>query len=53
VARALVQPDVHERFVQLGLEATAPHTPEEFLAFMRKDAAKYATIIKTSGAKGE
>jgi tripartite-type tricarboxylate transporter receptor subunit TctC len=53
VHRALAQPEVRERFTQLGLEATPPHSPDEFLAFMRKDAAKYATIIKTSGAKAE
>ena len=51
--RALTQPEVKERFATLGVEPTAPHTPEQFAAFMRKDAAKYAAIIKASGTKGE
>jgi tripartite-type tricarboxylate transporter receptor subunit TctC len=53
VARALAQPNVRERFAVLGVEPKAPHTPEQFAAFLRKDAEKYTTIIKTSGAKGE
>lgn len=53
VQRALAVPEVRERFATLGVEPAAPHTPEAFGAFMRKDAAKYAQIIKTSGAKGD
>ena len=50
VRKVLAQPDVKEKLKTLGLEA-APMTPEEFAAFMKKDAANYAQIIKTSGAK--
>ncbi len=53
VQRALQAPEVRDRFAKLGVEPAAAHTPEEFREFMRKDAAKYAEIIKTSGAKGE
>jgi tripartite-type tricarboxylate transporter receptor subunit TctC len=53
VGRALAQPDVRERLATLGLEPTSGSTPEAFGAFMKKDAVKYTTIIKMSGAKGE
>ena len=52
VARALNQPDVRARLAALGVEA-APSTPDEFAAFMKKEAGTYTRIIKTTGAKGE
>jgi tripartite-type tricarboxylate transporter receptor subunit TctC len=52
VGRALNQPDVRARLAALGVEA-APSTPEEFTAFMQKEAVNYARIIKATGAKGE
>lgn len=52
VERALTHADVRERFTALGVEPVQKQTPEEFAEFMRKDAIKYTTIIKTSGAKG-
>lgn len=52
VQRALTHADVRERFTALGVEPVLKQTPEEFAEFMRKDAIKYTTIIKTSGAKG-
>ena len=51
--RALTSPEVRERFTTLGVEPVLQQTPEEFATFLRKDAAKYAEIVKTSGAKGE
>jgi len=51
--RALASPEVRERFTTLGVEPVLKQTPEEFAAFMRKDAGRYTTIIKTSGAKGD
>jgi tripartite-type tricarboxylate transporter receptor subunit TctC len=53
VQRAATHIDVRERFTTLGVEAVLQQTPEEFAQFMQKDAAKYRTIIHTSGAKGE
>ncbi len=52
MAQALGQPDVRERLAALGVEG-APSTPEQFTAFMKKEAEKYAHIIKITGAKGE
>jgi tripartite-type tricarboxylate transporter receptor subunit TctC len=53
VQRAMTHADVRERLTALGVEPVEKQTPEAFAAFMRKDADKYRTIIKTSGAKRE
>jgi tripartite-type tricarboxylate transporter receptor subunit TctC len=53
VQRAMTHADVRERFTALGVEPVHKQSPEEFAAFLQKDAAKYRTIIKTSGAKRE
>jgi len=50
IARALDQKDVRERLEAMGLEAAAS-SPASFGAFLAKDAAKYAHIIKITGAK--
>jgi tripartite-type tricarboxylate transporter receptor subunit TctC len=39
-----------ERMTQLGVEG-APGTPEQFADFIRKDTARWAKVIKESGAK--
>ncbi len=52
VARALNNPDVRARLAALGVES-APSAPEEFTAFMQKEAGTYTRIIKLTGAKGE
>ena len=45
-------PDVKERYATMGLEAISS-TPEAFTAFIRADEAKFAKIIKATGAKVE
>jgi tripartite-type tricarboxylate transporter receptor subunit TctC len=47
---ALASPAVRERFKSLGAE-TAPSTPEEFRELARVETAKWAAVIKASGAK--
>jgi tripartite-type tricarboxylate transporter receptor subunit TctC len=47
---ALASPAVQERFKALGAE-TAPSTPEEFRELARVETAKWAAVIKSSGAK--
>ncbi|KWR87223.1 Bug family tripartite tricarboxylate transporter substrate binding protein [Cupriavidus sp. IDO] len=47
---ALDSPAVRERFKMLGAEI-APSTPEEFLELSRRETAKWAKIVKFSGAK--
>ncbi len=50
LVRILSQPDVHERIVADGSEPVGS-TPEEFREFMLADLAKWAKVVKESGAK--
>jgi tripartite-type tricarboxylate transporter receptor subunit TctC len=50
VARALAAPDLREKYQAMGA-APSPTTPEAFGAFVRAEQAKYAKIVKDSGAK--
>ena len=52
IAAALSQPDVKERLASLGVVG-APSTPEEFAAFMRKEAAALARLVRQTGVKPE
>jgi len=49
-ARAVKQPDVVERFKQLGIEPVGS-TPETLAAKNRANFDKYAKVVKDSGAK--
>ena len=51
-SRALAGPAVARRMASLGIEAR-PLMPDEFAAFLRSDTAKWADIIRRSGAKLE
>jgi tripartite-type tricarboxylate transporter receptor subunit TctC len=51
-ARALAAPDVRERMIALGAEP-AGNKPEEFAAYIRAEADKYARVIRASGAKAD
>ena len=50
VNAAIVEPRTKERFEQLGSEGGGG-TPEEFGELIRRDSAKWADVIKRSGAK--
>lgn len=50
VVKALQSPEVIEKFKTFGAE-TSPSTPEEFLALSKRETAKWADVIKRSGAK--
>jgi len=50
IRTALASPAVRERFRALGAE-TDPSTPEEFLELSRRETARWAKIVKFSGAK--
>ncbi|MGB7541641.1 MAG: tripartite tricarboxylate transporter substrate binding protein [Burkholderiales bacterium] len=50
VNKALALPDVKERLMQQGAEP-APWTPEQFGAFIQNEIAKWAKVVKASGAK--
>lgn len=49
-SKALAAPDVREKMLALGAEPVG-NRPEEFAAFIRSEAEKYAKVIKASGAK--
>lgn len=50
IAKAVQLPDVKERFAALGID-TVTMSPAEFGASIRAERAKWAKVIKTSGAK--
>jgi tripartite-type tricarboxylate transporter receptor subunit TctC len=50
--RALAQPDVREKMLNLGAEPVG-NTSEEFAAYIKAEADKYARVIRASGAKAD
>ncbi|CAG9180389.1 tripartite tricarboxylate transporter substrate binding protein [Cupriavidus pinatubonensis] len=50
VARALGSPAVRERLLAQGAEPVG-NTPEQFAALIRSETAKWAQVVKASGAK--
>lgn len=52
IARGMASADLRERLDKIGLMPAAS-SPAEFAAFLKKDAIKYAHIIKITGAKIE
>ena len=53
IVRALNAKDMRERLEKMGAEPPANNTPERFAAFIRAEAAKYAKVVRDSGAKVE
>lgn len=52
IVKALRTPEMKERLLADGAEAIGS-TPEEFAAVMRRDIAKWAEVVKKSGARAE
>jgi tripartite-type tricarboxylate transporter receptor subunit TctC len=52
VNKALAMPDVKEKLLQQGAEAS-PESPEEFGAFIHNEVVKWGKVVKASGAKVE
>ena len=52
-AQALAHPEVLQTLNAYGLEAAAPNTPEQFGQFLQSEIAKWAKVVKASGAKAE
>jgi tripartite-type tricarboxylate transporter receptor subunit TctC len=52
IARVLKQPEMHERFVAQGSDPVGS-TPDEFAGYIRSETAKWARLVKASGAKAD
>ena len=52
VGVAMALPDVKEKLARLGLEPN-PGTPEALAALIQSETAKWARVVKESGAKIE
>lgn len=50
VTTALKNPDARERYISLGAEP-ATNTPEQYVAFIKKDLQDWAKVVKVSGAR--
>jgi tripartite-type tricarboxylate transporter receptor subunit TctC len=50
VNAAIVEPNTKERLAQLGSESGGG-TPEDYAALIRRDSAKWAEVVKRSGAR--
>jgi tripartite-type tricarboxylate transporter receptor subunit TctC len=50
--RALAAPDIREKMLNLGAEPVGS-TPEEFAAYVRAEAGRYARVVKSSGARAD
>jgi tripartite-type tricarboxylate transporter receptor subunit TctC len=52
IARALRLPDVRDRLLSQGMEPVSS-TPEEFAGYIKSEMAKWAKVVKASGARAE
>jgi tripartite-type tricarboxylate transporter receptor subunit TctC len=50
IVKAMRNTDLRERLKSQGLDGVA-NTPQEFLAYMQRDIAKWAQVVKASGAR--
>jgi len=51
IVRGLSAPDMRERLAAMGAQPPADNTPENFTAFIRAEAARYARVVRDSGAR--
>ena len=52
VAKAASSPDTRKRLLEQGAEPVG-NTPEEFDRLLREDVARWAEVVKISGARAE
>jgi len=52
IGSAVTAPEVRERLAALGAEPSVK-APEEFSRYVRQEIAKWAKVVKDSGAKAE
>jgi tripartite-type tricarboxylate transporter receptor subunit TctC len=53
IVKALTSKEGRERLAAMGTEPSAIATPAEFAAFVQREEAKYAKVVKASGARVE
>jgi tripartite-type tricarboxylate transporter receptor subunit TctC len=53
VAKAVATPDLHQRFIQFGVELTASASPEAFMAYVSVEFVKKAKLAREAGIKIE
>jgi tripartite-type tricarboxylate transporter receptor subunit TctC len=53
VAKAVATPDLHQRFIQFGVELTASASPEAFMAYISAEFVKKAKLAREAGIKIE
>ena len=53
IRASLANPETKKRFAELGAITEGGSTPEEFKAFLVKDAERWAKVIKTANVKAE
>ena len=53
IGKAIGLPDVKARFASIGLDPVTSASPEQFAAFIRQEIAKWAPVVKASGAKAD
>jgi len=51
IAKAMQAPVAHARLAEAGADGSVTRTPEEFVAIVRADTARYAKIIKEAGLR--
>jgi len=52
MTKALTLPEVRSALAAQGMEV-APSSPDEMAALMRRDAARWASVVKQAGIKAE
>jgi tripartite-type tricarboxylate transporter receptor subunit TctC len=51
IVKALASKDLADRLAAMGAAPPENNTPESFAAFVRAEAAKYAQVVRSSGAR--
>jgi tripartite-type tricarboxylate transporter receptor subunit TctC len=53
VTRALKQSEAPQRLAAVSYEPATENTPEQFSAYIKAEIAKWAKVVKDSGAKAD